>query len=248
MNANELPAVRPTVVGHSLAKVYGEGPTRVDALRGVDVQLDEGTFTAIMGPSGSGKSTLLHILAGLEQPTEGTVEIAGTRLDQLSDRALTLLRRESMGFVFQGYNLLPVLTAEENITLPVKIGNGDVDEAWLETLIASMGLADRRNHRPTELSGGEQQRVAVARALITNPAVVFADEPTGNLDSEAGKEILQLLRHAVDEFGQTIAMVTHDPGAAAVGDRTLFLADGRIVDEHAGLSVEGILDHLKALR
>jgi len=238
----------PAVIGRDLVKTYGEGPTRVDALRGVDVELGAGTFTAIMGPSGSGKSTLLHILAGLEQPTSGSVEIAGTRLEQLSDRELTLLRRNSIGFVFQSYNLLPVLSAEENITLPVKIGNGTVDRDWLETLISSMGLGERRRHRPGEMSGGEQQRVAVARALITHPAVVFADEPTGNLDSEAGGEILDLLRHAVDEFGQTIAMVTHDPGAAAIGDRTLFLADGRIVEERAGLTVEGILDCLKGLK
>jgi putative ABC transport system ATP-binding protein len=244
---SETPA-EARVTGRSLTKVYGEGPTRVEALRGVDVTLDAGTFTAIMGPSGSGKSTLLNVLAGLEEPTTGTVEIAGTRLDQLSDRDLTLLRRESVGFVFQRYNLLPVLTAEENITLPIKIGNGDVDRDWLETLIASMGLGDRRRHRPGEMSGGEQQRVAVARALITRPTVVFADEPTGNLDSEAGGEILGLLRNAVNELGQTIAMVTHDPGAAAIGDRTLFLADGRIVEERAGLTVEGILDCLKALR
>ena len=237
-----------TVVGRGLAKRYGEGPTSVDALRGVDVDLARGTFTAIMGPSGSGKSTLLHILAGLEQPSSGWVEIDGTRLDRLSDRRLTLLRRESIGFVFQSYNLLPVLTAEENITLPVKIGNASVDEAWLETLVSSMGLEHRREHLPSEMSGGEQQRVAVARALITRPAVVFADEPTGNLDSKAGREILELLRHAVDEFGQTIAMVTHDAGAAAIGDRVLFLADGRIVEERAGLSVDGILDRLKALR
>ena len=243
--AGEAP---PAVIGRDLVKTYGEGPTRVDALRGVDVDLGAGTFTAIMGPSGSGKSTLLHILAGLEQPTSGSVEIAGARLDQLSDRELTLLRRNSIGFVFQSYNLLPVLSAVENITLPVKIGNGTVDGDWLETLIASMGLGDRRHHRPGEMSGGEQQRVAVARALITHPAVVFADEPTGNLDSEAGGEILDLLRHAVDELGQTIAMVTHDPGAAAIGDRTLFLADGRIVEERAGLGVEGILDCLKGLK
>jgi putative ABC transport system ATP-binding protein len=236
------------VRGRDLVKTYGEGATRVNALRGVDVDLAAGTFTAIMGPSGSGKSTLLNVLAGLEIPTSGWVEINETRLDSLSDRQLTLLRREEIGFVFQSYNLLPVLTAEENITLPVKIGGREVDQDWLEALIAAMGIEHRRHHRPGEMSGGEQQRVAVARALITKPAVVFADEPTGNLDSEAGREILDLLRHAVDELGQTIAMVTHDAGAAAVGDRVLFLADGRIVEERAGLSVEGILDQLKALR
>jgi putative ABC transport system ATP-binding protein len=238
----------PVVRGAGLTKRYGEGATAVDALRGVSVEFAAGTFSAIMGPSGSGKSTLLHILAGLEEPTSGSVEIAGTRIAGLSDRDLTLLRRSQIGFVFQSYNLLPVLTAEENITLPVTIGGGEPDDAWLKTLLEAMDIADRRDHRPGELSGGEQQRVAVARALITRPAVVFADEPTGNLDSVAGNEILSLLRRAVDDLGQTIVMVTHDAGAAAVADRTLFLADGRIVDEHAHMSVEEILDHLKALR
>jgi putative ABC transport system ATP-binding protein len=201
-----------------------------------------------MGPSGSGKSTLLHILAGLERPTSGWVEIAGNRLDGLSDRELTLLRRHDVGFVFQSYNLLPVLSAEENITLPVTIGGAEPDRVRLEILIETMGLEGRRDHRPTELSGGEQQRVAVARALITSPAVVFADEPTGNLDTAAGASILALLRQAVDELGQTIAMVTHDPNAAAIADRTVFLGDGRIVGDDSGLSVEAILDRLKDLR
>jgi putative ABC transport system ATP-binding protein len=236
------------VRGEGLEKRYGEGATAVDALRGVTIGFAHASFTGIMGPSGSGKSTLLHILAGLERPTSGSVEIAGKRLDGLSDRELTLLRRREVGFVFQSYNLLPVLTAEENITLPVTIGGGEPDRDRLEMLIESMGLAERRDHRPTELSGGEQQRVAVARALVTSPAVVFADEPTGNLDSAAGDSILGLLRRAVDELGQTIVMVTHDPGAAAVADRTVFLADGRIVGEHEGLSVDEILDQLKALR
>jgi putative ABC transport system ATP-binding protein len=236
------------VRAEDLTKRYGEGPTAVDALRGIGVEFAGGSFTGIMGPSGSGKSTLLHILAGLERPTSGWVEIAGTRLDGLSDRDLTLLRRREVGFVFQSYNLLPVLTAEENITLPVTIGGAEPDRGRLEMLLKTMGLADRRDHRPTELSGGEQQRVAVARALITSPAVVFADEPTGNLDSAAGGNILELLRRAVDELGQTIVMVTHDASAAAVADRTLFLADGRIVDDHLGLSVEEILDHLKELQ
>jgi putative ABC transport system ATP-binding protein len=236
------------VAGHELTKRYGEGPTAVDALRGVDVEFAPGSFGSIMGPSGSGKSTLLHILAGLERPTSGWVEIAGTRLDRLSDHDLTLLRRESVGFVFQSYNLLPVLSAEENITLPVTIGGGEPDREWLETLLDAMRIGDRRAHRPSELSGGEQQRVAVARALMSRPEVVFADEPTGNLDSVAGREILDLLRRAVDELGQTIVMVTHDPGAAAIADRVVFLADGRIVGDHAGLSVDQILDHIKALR
>jgi len=236
---------REVVVGRGLTKRFGEGDAAVDALQGVDVSFAPGTFTAIMGPSGSGKSTLMHILAGLDQPTSGAVEIAGTRLDALGDQDLTLLRRSQVGFIFQSYNLLPVLTAEENVLLPVRIAGERADPVWLETLIEATRLGDRRSHRPSELSGGQQQRVAVARALITRPAVIFADEPTGNLDSASGRDVLDLLRRAVDEFGQTIVMVTHDATAAAVADRVLFLADGRVVDEHAGLSVEEILDHLK---
>jgi putative ABC transport system ATP-binding protein len=239
-------AASDVVAGRALTKRYGEGDVAVDALRGVDVAFTPGTFTAIMGPSGSGKSTLMHILAGLDQPTSGTVEIAGTRLDSLGDHDLTLLRRSQIGFIFQSYNLLPVLTAEENVLLPVRIAGETADREWLETLIDTIGLADRRGHRPSELSGGQQQRVAVARALITRPAVVFADEPTGNLDSTSGRDVLDLLRRAVDEFGQTIVMVTHDAGAAAVADRVVFLADGRVVDDEAGLDVEEILDRLKA--
>jgi putative ABC transport system ATP-binding protein len=241
------PATSEVVVGRALTKRYGEGDAAVDALRSVDVAFAPGTFTAIMGPSGSGKSTLLHILAGLDQPTSGWVEIAGTRLDTLGDHALTLLRRSRVGFVFQSYNLLPVLTAEENLLLPLRIAGERADPAWVETLIETVGLASRRTHRPSELSGGQQQRVAVARALVTRPAVVFADEPTGNLDSASGRDVLELLRRAVDEFGQTIVMVTHDATAAAVADRVLFLADGEVVDEHAGMTVEEILDRLKAL-
>ena len=237
----------PAVAGHELAKRYGEGPTAVDALQGVTVEFPVGSFTAIMGPSGSGKSTLLHNLAGLERPTSGFSEIAGTRLGTLSDHALTLLRRREIGFIFQSYNLLPVLTAEENIVLPVTIGGHEPDEDWLETLIDTTRLGERRRHRPDELSGGEQQRVAVARALVSRPAVVFADEPTGNLDSASGRQILSLLRRTVDELGQTIVMVTHDANAAAVADRVLFLADGRIVDELDHPSVNEILDELKAL-
>ncbi len=235
----------PAVLGHRLERAFGERSARVDALRGVDVSLARGSFTAIMGPSGSGKSTLMHVLAGLDAPTGGWVEIAGTRLDGLSDREMTQLRRERIGFVFQAYNLLPVLDAEENILLPVTIGGGRVDSEWLETLIATVGLGDRRTHRPSELSGGQQQRVAVARALISRPDVVFADEPTGNLDSKSGHEVLDLLRRAVDEFGQTIVMVTHDASAAAIADRVLFLADGRIVDTFERPSVERVLDRLK---
>ena len=235
------------VVGDALSKRYGEGDVAVHALRGVDVAFPPGTFTAIMGPSGSGKSTLMHILAGLDRPTGGTVTIDGVRLDTLGDHDLTLLRRSRVGFIFQSYNLLPVLTAEENILLPVRIAGERADPTWLETLIETVGLADRRHHRPSELSGGQQQRVAVARALITRPTVVFADEPTGNLDSASGRDVLDLLRRAVDEFGQTIVMVTHDATAAATADRILFLADGRVVDEQAGLEVDEILDRLKAL-
>jgi putative ABC transport system ATP-binding protein len=241
------PALPTTVVvrGHRLVKRFGTGTSAVDALRGVDIGLDRGSFTAIMGPSGSGKSTLLHILAGLDRPTEGWVEIDGTRLDGLNDRDLTLLRRRSVGFVFQAYNLLPVLTAEENITLPLRIGGQRADRDCLETLIEAVGLGDRRTHRPAEMSGGQQQRVAVARALVTRPAVVFGDEPTGNLDSTSSREILALMRRAVDDFGQTIVMVTHDPSAATVADRVAFLTDGRVagIEEHP--TIDDILDHLR---
>jgi putative ABC transport system ATP-binding protein len=237
----------PVVRGHELTRRFGEGTGAVDALRGVSVDFEHGSFTAIMGPSGSGKSTLMHILAGLDRPTSGWVEIAGTRLDTLSDRELTLLRRRQVGFIFQSYNLLPVLNAEQNIVLPVRIGGGHPDRAWLETLVDTVGLRDRIEHRPNELSGGQAQRVAVARALITRPAVVFADEPTGNLDSKASRDVLALLRRAVDDFGQTIVMVTHDAGAAAIADSVLFLADGLIVDRLPHPSQDQILDHLKEL-
>jgi putative ABC transport system ATP-binding protein len=245
--AHDALATQAVVRGRELTKRYGEGDAAVDALRGVDVSFEPGTFTAIMGPSGSGKSTLMHILAGLDRTTNGWAEIDGTRLDELSDHALTLLRRRSVGFIFQSYNLLPVLDAKENILLPLRIGGREPDREWLDTLIDAVGLRDRLTHRPSEMSGGQQQRVAVARALVTRPAVVFADEPTGNLDSVSGREVLQLLRRAVDEFGQTIVMVTHDAAAAATADRQLFLADGRIVDDQDGMSVDAILDHLKAL-
>jgi putative ABC transport system ATP-binding protein len=240
----QVPAVR----GDELTKRYGEGPAAVDALRGVSVSFEPGSFSSIMGPSGSGKSTLLHVLAGLEKPTTGWVEIGGIRLEGMSDHDLTLLRRRSVGFIFQSYNLLPVLTAEENILLPVTIAGDPPDREWLETLLRAMRIDSRRSHRPGELSGGEQQRVAVARALMTRPTVVFADEPTGNLDSVAGREILDLLRRAVDEFSQTIVMVTHDPAAAAGADRTLFLADGQVRDDATGLTRDQILDRLKSLR
>jgi putative ABC transport system ATP-binding protein len=240
------PSQTAVVSGHHLVKRFGSRTSAVDALRGVDVGFERGSFTAIMGPSGSGKSTLLHILAGLDRPTDGWVEIDGTRLDGLNDRDLTLLRRRSVGFVFQAYNLLPVLTAEENITLPLRIGGRRPDREWLETLIDAVGLGDRRTHRPAEMSGGQQQRVAVARALVTRPAVVFGDEPTGNLDSASSREILQLLRRAVDDFGQTIVMVTHDPSAATVADRVVFLADGRVAGIEEQPTIDDILDHLRA--
>jgi putative ABC transport system ATP-binding protein len=246
--AETAPAAESAVVqGHGLVKRYGAGDSAVEALRGVDVAFDRGTFTAIMGPSGSGKSTLLHILAGLDRPTEGWVEIDGTRLDGLDDRKLTLLRRRAVGFVFQAYNLLPVLTAEENITLPMRIGGRKPDREWLDRLIEAIGLADRRDHRPAEMSGGQQQRVAVARALITRPAVVFGDEPTGNLDSVSSREVLQLMRRAVDDLGQTIVMVTHDPSAAVTADRVLFLADGRIAGTRDKPTIDEVLDHLREL-
>jgi putative ABC transport system ATP-binding protein len=237
----------PVVRGHGLVKRFGSGDSAVEALRGVDVAFAPGSFTAIMGPSGSGKSTLLHILAGLDRPTEGWVEIAGTRLDTLGDRDLTLLRRRQVGFVFQAYNLLPVLTAEENITLPLRIGGRSAEPGWLDALISQVGLEERRTHRPSEMSGGQQQRVAVARALVTRPAVIFGDEPTGNLDSVAGREVLRLMRGAVDELGQTIVMVTHDPAAAAAADRVLYLADGSIAGYIERPTVEEILDQLKEL-
>jgi len=238
-------AARAVVRAHALTKRFGVGTSVVEALRGVDVSFFGGTFTAIMGPSGSGKSTLLHILAGLDRPTAGWVEIAGARLDRLNDRELTLLRRRQVGFVFQSYNLLPVLTAEENITLPLRIGGTAVDHAWLDTLIEAVGLGDRRAHRPSEMSGGQQQRVAVARALITRPAVVFGDEPTGNLDSVSSREILELMRSAVDDLGQTIVMVTHDPSAATIADRVVFLADGRISGVEERPTIDAILDRLR---
>jgi putative ABC transport system ATP-binding protein len=224
------PAATGAVVSAAgLVRRYGEGATAVEALRGVSLDVEVGRMTAIMGPSGSGKSTLMHLLAGLDSPTEGSIVLAGTEITGLSERKLTLLRRETIGFVFQFFNLLPMLTAEENITLPLSIAGRKPDPAWLEELLDTVGLGERRKHRPAELSGGQQQRVAVARALVMRPKVLFADEPTGNLDSSSSKEVLSLLRRAVDEWDQTIVMVTHDAGAAAMADRILFLADGRIV-------------------
>jgi len=222
------------VVARDVTRRYGEGETAVDALRGVSVEVPKGKLTAVMGPSGSGKSTLMHILAGLDKPTSGSVTIAGTEITTLKDSDLTKLRRSHIGFVFQFFNLLPMLTADENIRLPLSIAGEKPDKEFFDQLIASVGLGDRLAHRPAELSGGQQQRVAIARALVSEPEVVFADEPTGNLDSKTGAEILELLRHSVEELGQTIVMVTHEARAAAIADRVLYLADGRIVRELSG--------------
>jgi putative ABC transport system ATP-binding protein len=224
------------VVARDVTRRYGEGETAVDALRGVSVEVPKGRLTAVMGPSGSGKSTLMHILAGLDKPTSGSVTVAGTEITTLKDSELTKLRREHIGFVFQFFNLLPMLSADENIRLPLSIAGTKPDKPFYDQLIASVGLGDRLSHRPSELSGGQQQRVAIARALVSQPEVVFADEPTGNLDSKTGTEILELLRHSVEEMGQTIVMVTHEARAAAIADRVLYLADGRIVRELAGAS------------
>jgi putative ABC transport system ATP-binding protein len=229
--AVDEPHAGPVVEAHELVRRYGEGDTAVDALRGVDLEVSRGRLTAVMGPSGSGKSTLMHLLAALDRPTSGYVTIAGTRVGALSDTEITKLRREHIGFVFQFFNLLPMLTADENIRLPLSIAGEKPEPKWYEDLLKQVGLTDRRHHRPAELSGGQQQRVAIARALVSRPTVVFADEPTGNLDSRTSAEILELMRSSVDAFGQTTVMVTHDPRAAAIADRILFLADGRIVKD-----------------
>src|SRR5438034_1818334 len=214
-----------------LTRRYGEGDTAVDALRGVSLDVPKGQLTAVMGPSGSGKSTLMHILAGLDKPSSGEVTIAGTAISKLSDTDLTKLRRRHIGFIFQFFNLLPMLNAEENVVLPLSIAGEKLDKAWVAELMSRIGLKDRRNHRPSDLSGGQQQRVALRRALVSRPTVVFADEPTGNLDSKTGAGILELLRASAEELGQTMVMVTHDANAAEIADRILFLADGRIVEE-----------------
>lgn len=240
-------AAAVAVRAEDLVKVYGEGPTAVRALDGVTLDLPAGAFTAVMGPSGSGKSTLLHCLAGLDRPTSGRVAVGGTDLAGLNDRELTRLRRDRVGFVFQQYNLVPTLTARENITLPLDLAGRAVDGAWLEQVVATLGIGDRLGHHPAALSGGEQQRVAAARALITRPQVVFADEPTGALDSTAGVELLSFLRRAVREFGQTVVMVTHDPVAAGFAERVVFLADGRVVGGMDDPDPEGILDRIKQL-
>jgi putative ABC transport system ATP-binding protein len=224
-------AAAPVVSAHELTRRYGEGDTCVKALRGVSLEIPRGQLTAVMGPSGSGKSSLMHILAGLDRPTSGTVAIAGTEITALNDRQLTRLRREHIGFIFQFFNLLPMLTARENIVLPLSLAGAKSENGWVKELIAKVGLTERLSHRPAELSGGQQQRVAIARALVSRPTVMFADEPTGNLDSTTSAEILELLRDSVASFGQTTVMVTHDAQAAAIADRILFLADGLIVKD-----------------
>jgi putative ABC transport system ATP-binding protein len=235
------------VAARALTRRYGEGDTAVDALRGVDLDVRARELVAVMGPSGSGKSTLMHLLAGLDRPTSGTVAIAGTELGRLDDRALTLLRREHIGFIFQFFNLLPMLDAEENIVLPLSIAGERPEQAWVQELLGKVGLERRRHHRPSELSGGEQQRVAIARALITRPTILLADEPTGNLDSKTGGEILQLMRDSVDSYGQTTVMVTHDPRAAAIADRILFIADGLIVKQLTGASAGEVVTVMSEL-
>mgnify|MGYP001280479129 CR=1 FL=1 len=228
-------------------KIYGEGETEVKALDGVNVEFQTGEFTAIMGPSGSGKSTLMHCVAGLDVLTTGQSFISDVSLNDLSDRELTLLRRDKIGFVFQAFNLIPTLNARENLTLPMDLAGQKVDPIWMNKVVTSVGLGDRLDHRPDELSGGQQQRVAVARALVSQPAIVFADEPTGNLDSITGNEVLEFLRSAVDDLNQTLVMVTHDAAAASRADRVLFLADGKIVEELSSPSSEEIFDTLKRL-
>jgi putative ABC transport system ATP-binding protein len=244
------PDDRSTVVAAAAvdaSKIYGSGDTAVGALDRVTCQFMRSQFTAIMGPSGSGKSTLMHCLAGLDRLTTGTVMIAGVDLSTLDEKGLTQLRRDQVGFIFQAFNLIPTLTAKENITLPMDLGGRKADDAWVEQVVTTVGLADRLTHRPSELSGGQQQRVAVARALASRPQIIFADEPTGNLDSRTGNEILTFMRKAVDELRQTIVMVTHDPSAAAYADRVVFLADGRIVDEMVEPTAARVLDKMKHL-
>jgi putative ABC transport system ATP-binding protein len=246
---NDSPIAPPSVAAAAVnaTKVYGQGDTVVRALDDVTIDIPSGRFTAIMGPSGSGKSTLMHCLAGLDSLTSGEVFVAGVPLGSLSEKELTRLRRDRIGFVFQAFNLVPTLTAIENITLPMQLAGRSPDKEWLDYVVKTVGLADRLTHRPAELSGGQQQRVAVARALASRPAIIFADEPTGNLDSKASNEILEFMRKAVDELEQTIVMVTHDPIAAGHADHAVFLADGRIVDEMPEPTAERVLERLKRL-
>ncbi len=236
------------VEARELTRRYGDGDTAVDALRGVDLTVRSGELVAVMGPSGSGKSTLMHILAGLDKPTSGSVTIAGIEITGLSDGKLTLLRREHIGFVFQFFNLLPMLNAEENVVLPLSIAGEKPDKEWLDSLLDQMGLAKRRNHRPSELSGGQQQRVAIARSLVSRPTILFADEPTGNLDSKTSGEILELVRHSTDSYGQTTVMVTHEARAAAIADRILFIEDGLLVKELRGATQGEVLTVMSELR
>jgi putative ABC transport system ATP-binding protein len=241
------PASTAAARAYQASKIYGSGDTTVKALDNISVEFAKGRFTAIMGPSGSGKSTLMHCLAGLDSLTAGAVLIGDIDLSRLGERQLTQLRRDRIGFVFQAYNLVPTLTASENITLPMDLAGRKPDPAWMDTVIAAVGLADRLEHRPSQLSGGQQQRVAVARALASQPEIIFGDEPTGNLDSRSGAEILTFMRHAVDDLGQTIVMVTHDPSAAGYADRVVFLADGQIVDEMFEPNAAKVLDKMKSL-
>ena len=231
----------------NVSKSYGSGDAAVYALDNVSVGLSAGEFTAIMGPSGSGKSTLLHVLAGLDRPTTGEIYVGDTEITKLKDKALTLLRRDQIGFIFQSFNLLPTLTAAENIVLPIRIAGRKPDDFWVQSIVETVGLTERLNHKPSQLSGGQQQRVAAARALASRPQIVFADEPTGALDSRSGAELLGFLRSAVKDLGQTVVMVTHDPVAASYADRVLFLADGKIVDEMANPTADSVLDYMKHL-
>ncbi len=247
MSEQQAPVRGEAAATRDLVKVYGEGETAVRALDGVSLAFPAGGFTAIMGPSGSGKSTLLHCMAGLDRPTSGSVRIGETEITDLGEAALTRLRRDRLGFIFQAFNLIPTLTALENIELPLRLAGRRPDRAWVDGLIDTVGLGDRLDHRPAELSGGQQQRVAAARALATRPDLVFGDEPTGNLDSRSGADLLGLLQRSAHELGQTIVMVTHDATAAAYADRVVFLADGRVVDTLAGPTAEGVLDRLKHL-
>jgi putative ABC transport system ATP-binding protein len=238
---------QPAARAEGLRKIYGSGDATVEALRGVSVAFGTGVFTAIMGPSGSGKSTLLHCMAGLDRPSAGTIFIGDVDITTLKERQLTELRRDKIGFVFQAFNLVPTLNAAENITLPLDIAGKDVDRAWYDEVVSTIGLTDRLGHRPAELSGGQQQRVAGARALVSKPEIIFADEPTGNLDSRSGAELLGFLRAAVQDHGQTIVMVTHDANAASYADHVVFLADGLVVDEMADPTTERVLDRIKSL-
>jgi putative ABC transport system ATP-binding protein len=238
----------PAVSGVGLTRQYGEGESAVHALRGATLEIPRGQFAAVMGPSGSGKSTLMHILAGLDEPTEGQAWIGGEEITGMDDDDLTLLRRRQLGFIFQFFNLLPMLTAEDNITLPMSIAGETPDAEWLDDVMHKVGLQDRRHHKPAELSGGQQQRVAIARALLSRPTILFADEPTGNLDSTTSEEVLEVMRGTVDDYGQTTLMVTHDATAAAVADRVLFLADGMIVQDSTGLAEHEVLTTIEGLR